>query len=373
MDISISQQTLNLLYGIVGTGAALWLISAVKMKHGLRDKLMLLTVIVGAAIIVTPYLGIGAGALTTTIVSSGGQADVSQALLQAQAGQVSVTWYFEITNKANTTLTGKEYLPGNATVYDKATGVKLATVRIEGSAASGSWTGAQIGNSYVYKIESGDNTLNSFVGEKTIMQKTELTTVDVAQAGTLTFRVYDEGMVSRNLLYDSGDSETTTFEASGTIFTSVTNNGTATAIGTGSNFMATFEVKPTNSDNQFGDIELYLAIDAATTSWKPDDATITIGGVSATRVTTDVPRQLISDGYEELYLLPIKGISGGSPTKIYVSIPPKDGGTDPSADIKIGLVSKGRYLLGNVMYEGIVKADGSTYVHTIQTATVDVS
>lgn len=378
MDISISQATLNTVLYTLGLFVVLFLESKLikgKSSANLRYMVMLFTVIIGAVVIGAPFLsGLGGAATLATPISP--QTPVpAGGVVQTVELSSTVTQPIEVVNSLNTSLGNTEYRAANITPYT-AVGERLADIRVEASASGASWTGGRLGTSYVLKGVSYNNSLNSFEDMVTYTTVTSppVKRISTTRATTLTFRVKD---LRTDLWdYDTLDAETATAEASGVIFSSSVDNATQTALGAGQSVRMKIEITPTISTGRFGDRALYVGFNAPTTSFDPAKIGSTVNGVGGglTRLTTDVPNAVKTDGVDELYKFNnIVGISGSDPTYLEVTIPAYSDSTNPSDDVDVWFYSEGAYLDNGVVKYGIVGADGTTYIHAPQHLTLQVS
>ena len=350
----------------VGLVASLGFAKAVKggTRYGMQIGGALVAVL-GLVIIASGSTGIG-----MPFAIGGAQVTVNQA--GAVAGVIDPQATTKVTFTALNSLnsSGTEYLTPTVYIFDEK-GNYVTQVSVPAAIDGGNWTGATYGKKYDWVTLSTSNALQtakgSFVGDSQA-------TVQVAmpQMGATTFRAYDRDL--SGFMYDAADADTG-YEASGIAFTGSTNNLTNTTVGTDGILRIRLDALQTATDTTSGDVGNYFAIDADANNWTAKDAAVYVNGVKlvlAQEGSVIGLSQLQSDGYEAVFVLPTPAVQGARTTEITVDLQAASG-VNPTADVKFALAKAGTLAALNdaqKLTTGIVKSDGRSYVHALQTASI---
>lgn len=227
-------------------------------------------------------------------------------------------------------------------------------------------------NSLFTSVKSGNAEIDD---DGCVLIPVETPTVNInlnsEQHDVLTFRIYDN--VDARYAYDTGDADSTVFEADGTTF-SDGDNTTAFAIGTGGYFDACIEFKGASIDEDFADGYVLVAVEAPLSEYA--EPTVKVDGVkksdiSDTGLTAYEEKQL--SGYEYVYKFDMDILDDVHELCVYITAA---SGQDPSTDLQFDFLTSGNYLSvdGITVKHGAAADDASnTVVFTVQDVTVDMS
>ncbi|MEK7064464.1 MAG: hypothetical protein AAB973_02530 [Patescibacteria group bacterium] len=164
-------------------------------------------------------------------------------------------------------------------------------------------SGANGDSAKFYGVRSGQATINGD-GTATISAVTGAQTVILSGKahGVLEMRSFD--VINNAFLFDDSDAAATDYDTDGVNYNSTTTGDNATAVGAGAEFHVIAYVRPTVTDNVWGDIGgWYVLVEAVTTTW--DVPTVKFGGA----VLQNVKGQFTADeakaysAYEYAYLI----------------------------------------------------------------------
>lgn len=231
-------------------------------------------------------------------------------------------------------------------------------------------SGANGDSAKFYGVRSGEATINAD-GTATISAITGAQTVILSSKahGVLEMRIFD--VINNAFLFDDSDNTATDYDTDGVNYNGTTSGSNSTTVGAGGEFHVIAYVRPTVTDNVWGDIGgWYTLVDAVTTTW--DVPTVKFGGV----VMQNVKGQLNADeskaynAYEYAYLVNkdiLTQAEGAIDFSIFAlsGVNPNSG----SEDIELDFASRGASasnLNGDNVNVGAVQDDSSqTQVHTL--------
>lgn len=275
------------------------------------------------------------------------------------------TGTFKIQNNLNTS--GIEYFNVTGYFYDaQGNFIKSATI---GDSTDVSLT---CGKDYELKIISTDGAggdSSQFVNSGNLLDSVKFTangkeavyTLYVAQRGVPEVRSKD--LVNDEFMYDTGDADSKDYETTdGVVFTSITNNATATAVGTSGEFHVMQYLRANAVDNKFNDRGILVLIDAPTSDW--DKPTLKVDGSvynDASASLTESERIAYND-YEYVYLIPSeKLVLNNNEIKLDMQIFALNG-VDPATNISMDYAVRGQFastLDASKLLVGAVKDDSS--------------
>jgi len=195
--------------------------------------------------------------------------------------------------------------------------------------------------------------------------------VGMEQHGTLQFKLYDNE--DARYAYDTGDSSNTDWETDGVTFRDG-DNATAFSIGSGGFLDLTLKVKGVQTDTDFQDAYVLIAVEAPVDKWNEPSVKWdgkTLEDISDSGLTSYEDKKLSS--YEYVYKITDSIEDDIFDLDFYMEA---CAGCDPTADVEIDFFAAGNYLStsGVEVKTGAAKDDSSnTVVYTTQDVTIDVS
>ena len=327
---------------------------------------------IGIVLVIASYAGtpmaIFAAAPTPEVVAG------SAVLCEGPRDATNITWKVE--NSLNTTSTTKEYLSPGIVIYDEA-GNYIDKNTLSGSSGF-SWTGGTCGVAYNYKLYSNSSILSGTTEGSVVAQKLQPVRILAPQQGTLYFKLWNEDAMK--FFYDTDDGESGDWDDTGTSYKSTTDNSTATTVGTDGYVQLTAHMKMVATDTQFADVDgaTYFGVQlydvqANSTDWDEDSISVSVAGVEAVDVTSEVEGKITSE-YQRVYRLP-SFVNKAHIVKVDIFVQAADN-QNPDSDLKFAAFVKSRYLStdGVSVNEGFVD-DSSSHndLVTRQYFTVDIA
>jgi hypothetical protein len=212
--------------------------------------------------------------------------------------------------------------------------------------------------------------------EITPTKSSEAVKIQSKQHGTLKFKAFDN--LNNGWIYDAADASATDYETTGVTLKSTTGNTTAMAIGTDEEIDITLKVRSVESDADFADLGMYIAIEGATSVWQ--EPTIKFDGATLTNVKGSLSSDEVIYFADYEYVFKIDTPADGrlvenSDHDLDFQMAARSG-VNPTTDVEIDFVSIGSSsaTIGDVVnYGGVTDASSPVVVFTDQDVTLDIS
>jgi hypothetical protein len=191
-------------------------------------------------------------------------------------------------------------------------------------------------------------------------------------------RAYDNN--EQAYVYDASDATNNDYETTGATFKSVTDNATATAVGTGDNVDFTFHLLSNAQYADVVDFGAYILVDAPVTDYDVDAATVSFNGKSLTAETLSGKEATAYNDYEKVYKISATDAkeliaNSGTPSELRLNINAL-ADVDANDDIVIAIAPIGSVQETNglgMRYSSVTDASSPSAIYTLQSYTIDIS
>ena len=366
-------------------------------KQGKNETIVYIAVIALAAVAVVALLGFMGVFKTQQAAIGVPVANVSGQLAQQQAAaitncgstkQTAVT--FNVKNGLNTT--GTQYFDMTGYVYQINPDNTETLVSTVSNTTGGSVT-LDCGAAYRFKPVTDGSTYNSQLtsvythnaqldNDGSVLFVTSAPSLALGMVGTdhsdIQVRAYD--MNARAYMFNTGSAVANQFSANGVVYTSTTDNATATTVGAGSTLDVSFDVQATSTVGNYNDEGVYVLVGSSTANtftkyWDGSQTQVKFNGAVLPTATLTTNEQQAFSGFSQFYKIAPSNVMGSKTNTVEVSLMKSNGLTGDN-NVTIDLIPIGNYLsIDSVhVYAGAAKDDSSyTTVYPTFNITVEAT
>jgi hypothetical protein len=345
--------------------------------------LVLLAAVVVVAVLVMWGFGAGPFSTTETTTTTGTGSAVATGGLNCP-DTLATTLTLTVTNHLNTS--GYETYDQTARLYKvQSDGTESLFATMTDTTAG--TTTLNCGETYRVRLQSGDAVLARIDGVRSgngavlggqgryveFVANSAVYNLEIesAQRGVLKFKAFD--LDKNGWVFAADELAASAYRTAPVTFKSVTDNATATALGSGEMLDWRFDIEADGEDVDANDFGLYVLIDASTAQY--EEPVITFAGrvLSEVSGTLDTFEGRAFSSYEYVYRID-SSIENRKATMTF-SISPVSG-VNPTEDVKIVFAGIGavKETSSNAMrYSATTDASSPATVFTLQEVTLDIS